>query len=239
MSKNIKIRFQDFSVSVETITGLKKSIISKLNAEILLPEWHGITGIYSFSGVGKSTLLKSLCGIQQGMSGTIVYEPAGESLKTAFIPGQPSTLPWLSTRENAELACKIAGTKNTSSDFDDIFSICGIAGYEDFSPYVKSMGFRFRISLAMAVLSGANILCVDGALNGMKAELKNECFDILKDLFTQKGIRTIYTTSDISELLYTGSVFILKGNPVRTIVDCGIEKNTVPDLNKIISQAIE
>ena len=56
------------------------------------------------SGVGKSTLLNLIAGLEQPTEGTITVDG-----NVAFMFQDPTLLPWLTSRQNVDLALRLAG----------------------------------------------------------------------------------------------------------------------------------
>ena len=88
------VRIQDLSLAFNGQT-----LFGHLNLTLLPNEWVSLLGS---SGVGKSTLLRLLAGIEtQGVvQGTILFEP---KVRIAWMPQKETLYPWLSIVDNVQL----------------------------------------------------------------------------------------------------------------------------------------
>ena len=97
------VRIQDLSLAFNGQT-----LFEHLNLTLLPNEWVSLLGS---SGLGKSTLLRLLAGIEtQGVvQGKILVEP---KIRIAWLPQKETLYPWLSIVDNVQLQAVLFGRKS-------------------------------------------------------------------------------------------------------------------------------
>ena len=146
-----------------------KEIISEFTRDI--PNGK-ITYIMGASGIGKTTLLRIIAGLDTDFSGNI--EKSG---KIAYVFQEPRLFPALTVKENVEI---VGGT----NDSKDILSTVELDGCENMMPNELSGGMKMRLSIARALYSDADIYLMDEPFSALDDETKNrivpKIFDFLK-----------------------------------------------------------
>lgn len=168
-----------------------------------------VTSIIAPVGSGKSSLLKIISGIDREYSGQIIRQREG---KVILIPSEPSSFPWLSVKENI-----LFGTgKNASVNIDEIISLVGLEGYENHYPDNRSIGFRFRISLARSIAHNPVCLCIDEPFTKMDDESKIEIYQLIRQINDKTGITILLTTTNISEAVFlSDKLYLMSKDPGR------------------------
>jgi len=123
-------------------------------------------------------------------------------------------LPWLNVTENIEFNVK----ERNKTEISEIISFVGLEGYNDHFPNNKSIGFRFRISLARAIVNNPELILIDDSLSALSAKRRIKLFSLLRKLASDKEIPIIYTTSSISDAVrLADKVILLSGSPAGII----------------------
>lgn len=125
------------------------------------------TCVFGENGIGKSTLLRCVSGLQRPESGEIrVFgnEPGSSpafwrAVVTTVEP--PSWYPGLTVREHAELVCRAHGVDPDGDAIDEAFDTLGIAAHDDAIPPSLSSGQKQRLMLALAFLRPSSLLILD------------------------------------------------------------------------------
>jgi len=181
--------------------GIKILHLSDISLKI---EEHTFTAILGPQNSNKSLLCEIIAGLVEPTLGKI--ERSGI---IAYIPSKPSSFPWLNVRENIELGINHnkTGKKITLAD---LVELTGIAGYEDHFPKNKSLGFRFRVTLARALASGAELIVLDEPFKDMDQLTKFEIYSLIRNVYKFTGISFIIATSNITEAVFFGEkIFII------------------------------
>ena len=169
-----------------------------------------ISTILAPTGAGKSSLLKIIAGLETSSSGKI----NDNAQKKIFIASEPSSFPWLNVKENILLNI----SDSNSTELQEIINLVGLEGYKDHYPNNKSLGFRFRISLARSIMNKADLIVIDEPFIKMRDEIKNEIYLLLRKIQNEKRISVVLGTSNISEaILLSEKIFLMDKNPGRIL----------------------
>lgn len=188
-------------------TGHIVHLLENINLSINEGEF---TTILAPTGAGKSALLKIISGLEDPSSGKI----EGSTKKKIFIPGEPSSFPWLNVKENILFNI----SSNDDAELQKIINLVGLEGYKNHYPNNRSLGFRFRISLARAIMNKADLIIIDESFTKMRDEVKRRIYLLLRKVIAEKKISILFGTSNISEaILLSDKIFLMDKNPGRIL----------------------
>ncbi|MEU4619090.1 ATP-binding cassette domain-containing protein [Actinoplanes sp. NPDC023801] len=137
-----------------------------VNVGLTVPAGAGVC-VTGENGIGKSTLLRCVSGLQRADSGTVrVFggEPGDgpdfwRAVATTVEP--PTWYPGLTTREHAELVCRAHGQDPDDAGIDEALDRFGLAGHGDAIPPSLSSGQKQRLTLALVLLRPSSLLILD------------------------------------------------------------------------------
>jgi len=185
---------------------------------------------------GKTTLLKVISGLELQTGGKII--PVKQNIKTAFIPTQPSSLPWLNVKENISEPLKYLGfdKEQIERKVIEAISLVELDGYEEHFPDNESYGFRLRISIARAIAAGAHLITLDEPFIRLNSKVKNEILELLSRL---KNDFSFFITSSFlnDEILIADRV--LKANSFLNDKMITISKDGIKDLENFFNKINE
>ena len=196
------------------VAGSKQLIFENLSFSI--NEEHNITSILAPYGGGKTALLKILSGLDSDFRGDILLKGGKNKNIFPFIPEKPASFPWLDVKGNIKLIIIMNKKMEGSSkvNLQEIIDLTGLTGYEDHFPYNKSYGFRFRISLARALAVSPPIISLDNPFRLMDLETKDEIFKLINKIGSEKKIKFLFATSNITEAaLLSDKILLINGKP--------------------------
>jgi ABC-type nitrate/sulfonate/bicarbonate transport system ATPase subunit len=195
--KNISKSFSDES-------GLTINLLKNISLSLLDNKIYSIIGQ---SGSGKTSLLKIVAGLEIPSGGEIIK---GNNSVILFIPSEPSSFPWLNVKENV-----LFGLNNVdNNNIKELIKMVGLEGYESHFPHNKSLGFRFRISLARTIIRKPNLIVIDEPFNKMNEETKEELYMLLRNINDTLKIPIILGTSNINEAIFlSDKLFLMKNKP--------------------------
>ena len=135
-----------------------------------------ITYILGESGVGKTTLLRILAGLDNDYSAEILEKPD----KISYVFQEPRLFPSMTVSENISIV-------NDSSPYkiDEILELVELTNEKNAYPDTLSGGMKMRVALARAIYNNADLYLMDEPFSALNDELKErilpKIFDYLKD----------------------------------------------------------
>lgn len=181
-----------------------KKVIDNLNLEI--PD-GSILAIVGHSGGGKTTLLRTLAGLETADSGTFLLN--GQAFDPANTKNQEQVVgvvfqdfqlfPHLSVRDNITLAPKMV-LKETTEVYNQkaqhLAEQLGIDSLLDQYPFQLSGGQKQRLAIARAMAMDPEVLAYDEPTSALDPELRQQVEQLILNLKTQ-GITQIVVTHDL------------------------------------------
>lgn len=148
------------------------------------------------NGHGKSTLLKSICGLIDQITGEIIYkgqEIRGQrterivNMGITYIAENRELFPYMTVLENLKLG---AYSKNARADEDENLEIVFglfprlIERKKQFAS-TMSGGEARMLAIARGLMSNADFLCIDEPSLGLQPNLRVEVFETIKKINSQ------------------------------------------------------
>lgn len=178
------------------------------------------------SGCGKSTLLRIIAGLNSATSGTVAYQGRplqGVNPYTTIVFQTFALYPWLTVRQNVEIALKARGAPAAirSERALKLIDIVGLDGFESAYPRELSGGMRQKVGFARAMAVEPELLCLDepfSALDVLSAEaLRGELMELwLKKKIPTKAI--LMVTHNIEEAVLMADRIVIMGKDPGHIV---------------------
>lgn len=179
------------------------------NLSYTFPE-NGIVALMGASGIGKTTLLRLLCGLETPQRG----ETIRTHQKIAVSFQEPRLLPWLSAEKNVSFV--LNDNENAAKTARHILSLLEMSEFANTLPSELSGGMRQRVSLARALAVGADLLLLDEPFSALDDALKSRVIEVVRKA-NPNGL-TIVITHDEAEAKALGATVIkLTDTPIRTI----------------------
>ena len=161
------------------------------------------------SGIGKTTLLRILAGLDGDFRGRVRCPD-----KIALVFQEPTLLPWRSAIQNIILATNVSEHAAKA-----ILSEVGLAGLGDRLPGQLSLGQRRRLSLARAFAADPDLLLMDEPFVSLDPARVHDLLALTRTLLAKREIATLFVTHSESEAAALATRTIrLDGSPA-TIVD--------------------
>ncbi|WP_203824505.1 ABC transporter ATP-binding protein [Actinoplanes palleronii] len=119
------------------------------------------------NGIGKSTLLRCVSGLQQPDDGRIRVFGATPGSSPEFWAAvcttvePPTWYPGLTVREHAELICRAHGQNPDEAGIGEALERFGLAGHADAIPPSLSSGQKQRLTLALVLIRPSSLLILD------------------------------------------------------------------------------
>ncbi|MCX6318596.1 MAG: ATP-binding cassette domain-containing protein [Bacteroidetes bacterium] len=185
---------------------------------------HETTSIIGMSGSGKSTILKSICGLnlnKQNHSGTIKINGIdnkdfmlSNNGKLSIMFQTLSLMPNLNVEENIKFPSKITNNNKIDNNlYDEIISMTGLFSHKEKYISELSGGMKTRVSLAGIYMTKPEIILLDEPFSSLDIAWKYELYLRYFELKKRFEATVIMVTHDIQEaILLSNKIYILGKN---------------------------
>ena len=208
MTKNFfEVKNVDFSVS-GTITVKDVSFSIKNEGDVIC--------LLGPSGIGKTTILRTIAGLEKIEKGsieldnktlsskTVNVEPENRNVSLAFQDN--SLFPHYTVEKNILLGAeRNKGKKDKKISLKEIVDLLDIFHILNKYPHQISAGEAQRASLARSLITQPDLLLLDEPLSNVDQSFKEEIQVRLKKILNKLKITTIIVTHDSYEAFYLGS----------------------------------
>ena len=194
------IEFKNIKKSFDSL-----EVINDLSFEV---GTNDIIGILGPSGVGKSTILKLIAGIEKQTDGILI----NNAKKIGYVFQEPRLLPWKTTMDNVLLPLIISGIDKTIAQekADYFLQKMGLGGFEEYYPSQLSGGMLQRVSLARAFALEPDLLLLDEPFSALDLRLKSVLETMLKELLEENPIPVLYVSHSPEEVVqFANRIFMM------------------------------
>jgi ABC-type multidrug transport system ATPase subunit len=154
---NLTIRYDDLLV------------LKDFNAEFGV----GLHWLQGFNGSGKSSLLKSLCGIVPIVNNVVNimgFDLNSQGIeaksKLCFVPDKPNVYPFMTGIQFLELIAKVKGVKLTLEIFEFMEAI-NLTKFKNVAFSEMSFGTRRKFTLCSVYIGNPKVVLLDEPFNGL------------------------------------------------------------------------
>ena len=185
------------------------------NVSLTIENQGDIVCLLGPSGIGKTTILRTIAGLEKINSGNIRLknkllsskdthvEPEDRNISMAFQDN--SLFPHYNVLENIRFGAERNKKKKKGLNINEIIKFLHIDHVIDKFPHQISSGEAQRASLARSLLSNPDLLLLDEPLSNVDQSFKEEIQVKLKQILTEQKITTIIVTHDSYEAFYLGT----------------------------------
>lgn len=158
------------------------------------------------SGCGKSTLLNLVADLDQPTAGQIV-----RSDRVALMFQDATLLPWLTARQNVELALRARGVPRADrrDQAEELLQVVRLGNTGDKRPHELSGGMRQRVNLARCLAQDAGIVLMDEPLGALDAMTRDLLHDEIERVSRERNLTVLFVTHNMREAVRLADRVIL------------------------------
>lgn len=153
-------------------------------------DFDGILLLKGVSGLGKTTLMRILSGLEKADNGEI--QKTAKSI--SFMFQEDRLIPFVSVLKNLTAVCSEEKALH-------YLKLMWLENEKDNSPLSLSGGMRRRVALARALCFQSDLVILDEPFKGLDEELKSTICEIIKDESKNRDFIIISHDSQDAELL--------------------------------------
>lgn len=216
--KKVIVKLENFSKSYND-----KEIIKDINLDVYEGEFLTLLGS---SGCGKTTILRSISGLDYPTSGTVYIdgedvtnlEPQQRKVNTIF--QNYALFPLMTVEDNIAFGLKM---KKVPKDeikkrVQEMIELVHLEGYEKRKPKELSGGEQQRVSIVRGLINNPKVLLLDEPLSALDLKLRKKMQIELKQIQKKLKITFIYVTHDQDEALsMSDRVVVLNNGKIEQI----------------------
>ena len=166
---------------IEICKAYQKPVLTNVSFSI---ENRGLYLIRGESGVGKTTLLRLIAGLEKADSGEILWK---EKAKISVVFQEPRLMPHLSLLENLFLVRKDRDEERAKA----ILKRLSLDGNESKRPHQLSGGMKLRAAIARSLYYGGDIYLWDEPTKELDPRNRETVAEIIAELAREKAVLVV------------------------------------------------
>ncbi len=182
-----------------------------------------IFGFLGSNGCGKTTTMKMLTGLLEPSEGTarlfgktVDARDMAVRRRVGFMSQSFSLYSELTVRQNLDLHARLFGMvpETIGPRIDRMASDFGLIPVLDTLPDALPLGIRQRLSLAVAMIHGPEILILDEPTSGVDPVARDHFWAILADLSRNEGVTIFVSTHFMNEAMLCDRISLMHAGKV-------------------------
>lgn len=166
----------------------------------------GWTGLLGKSGIGKTTILRCLAGLE------VCQPPSLKNHKVALLAQNDNLLPWATVFQNVVIGSTLRGETVEKDQALHLLQQVGLENYATYYPMQLSVGMRQRVALARTLYEKADLILLDEPFTALDTKMKYELYQLTQVLLTDKTV-IIVTHDPLEALALCQQIYLFKGKP--------------------------
>lgn len=211
-----------------------KPLFGPLSLEVAPGE---VVALIGPSGIGKTTLLRMIAGLERGFDGEIAVGglPADQAPPPGFVFQDARLLPWLDAAGN--IRAVRPGIER--EEIETLLRKVGLAGQSRAFPRQLSGGMQRRLGLARAIAAGSGLLLLDEPFVSLDRAVVGDLQRLFRGIFAAEHPTVIVVSHDPEDAAQLADrVVIVGGRPARIRADFRLNLPAARD-HAQVAQAVE
>lgn len=182
-----------------------------------------VTALVGPSGVGKSSLLRIIAGIDTAFDGDVRVggRPAREAPPPGFVLQDARLLPWLTAIDNIRAVAPDIATARATQLLDRV----GLHGAANAYPHELSGGMQRRVALARAFSVNAELLLLDEPFVSLDRSLVDELQALFVELVETERPTVVLVTHLVEDAVRLADRAVaLRGRPAQVVADISFDR---------------
>jgi putative hydroxymethylpyrimidine transport system ATP-binding protein len=183
------------------------SLFTKLKLRVTPGAWTCLLGP---SGVGKSTLLRLLAGLNTGgtFTGSIQTDDSVPvDGRIAYMAQSDLLAPWLNIHDNVLLGARLRGDPPDHDRANDLISRVSLCPHALKRPAALSGGMRQRVALARALMEDRPFVLLDEPFAALDAKIRSEMQELAFEMLEDRTV--LLVTHDPAEAARLGHYILI------------------------------
>lgn len=177
-------------------------LFAPLTLRLAAAQWTCLLG---GSGVGKSTVLRLIAGLETGaeFSGTITASDGSPVVaRVSYMAQDDLLLPWASVAQNVALGARLRGEQVDPARLDDLLRRVRLSDHAAKRPAELSGGQRQRVALARTLMEDKPVVLLDEPFSALDARTRADMQELAAELLA--GRTVLLVTHDPAEAARLG-----------------------------------
>lgn len=207
---NIKNLYKNYQTKNE-----ERPVLKNINLKIKEGELISIIGP---SGVGKSTLLSIISGLEKESFGKLIKK---DNLEISYMLQDNSLMSFLNVLDNCALSLKIKKkyNKNEKEKIIKLLKKYGLENYIYSYPNELSGGQKQRVSLIRALVTNPDLLLLDEPFSKLDYKTKLDISIDIRNILKENNKTMIMVTHDIEDALNISDKIIVLSKKTNSIIN--------------------
>lgn len=223
---NTTTKISQLSVNVDTMRypGAQTELIRNLSLQVEAGE---IVTLLGSSGIGKTTLLRIIAGLETRYQGQVrvkgqFKKSPGRDVQMVF--QECRLLPWMSARENVLFSLEGPWDITARNAADALLRDVGLAGKEERWPRELSGGEIARVALARAISGQPKVFLLDEPFANIDGRVKAELQRLVIDLARSRHMSVVLVTHSIEDaVVLSDRIYIANSQPMGELLSHSVE----------------
>lgn len=187
-----------------------------------------IVGLLGRSGSGKSTILRTIAGLDTDYQGKILIhgeEVRGPHKEIGVVFQEPRLFPWLTVLENVLFGLPDRSSDESKNIAHHFLQQVGLTEAKDLYTKQLSGGMAQRVAIARSLAASPGLLLMDEPFSALDAFTRMQLQDLVLDIWRKENVTSVVVTHDIDEALYLcDRIILLSGKPGQVYQEITIEE---------------